>query len=179
MVQAETTKDIRQDFAEFRERMALAAEFFGDVYLDAIPITIERLFGKKFEDWTVTDLANHLLQDKRVIYTKYGLPAPEVPYTERVERLYQLTKEYNIYVGDKCEREKFFQERLMAAVSVGAGDSTEPGLGIYLNRPRTPSTNLDEDIERLDSLQHELIHGIQNTKYPRMSIVQKKDTKLI
>ncbi len=111
---------------------------------------------------TKVDKAARRLEAQQILRTKYGLPPRDMRFEEPLEymrRLQILADEHGFEIRPHGDFERFFDE-------YSAG-------GVYLDKERVAvmGKSMDENlVDYMSTAEHEVVHGIQYARYPRMSI---------
>jgi len=124
----------------------------------------EYITGLKSDNVEIVD---RLIEDQKVIRTKYGLPALDIRYNMPAEyerSLKDLAKKYKVDIRSTLEYGKYFKEN----PSSDAVYSKEPARGDVFSDIN--KKDLNSYLSSLKSVEHELIHAMQEIKFPRMPI---------
>jgi hypothetical protein len=125
---------------------------------------IEYITGVKIDDPL---LPERLKNDQNAIRAKYKLPPREMRLEQPGEYekvLLEIARKYKIQIATKSECGSFFEESPMAG-------------GVFFDQTKKVGVDLDKTSKKtytksLGTLEHELIHGMQNEYSPRMPIEQ-------
>lgn len=106
-------------------------------------------------------MIERLIKDKEIIRVKYGLPPIGLPPAEYERALRSRAKELDVPIRAKAELEMFFKEKAAGA--------------IYRDETNEIYTDVDRESRRsymssINDLEHELIHAIQQKRFPSMPI---------
>jgi hypothetical protein len=104
--------------------------------------------------------------DQNIIRAKYHLPSSDLPLPEFEQALRQIAKELNIEIKSKSDCGKFFEENTGAG-AVHFGDDKQIGVNIDRKDLRSYANSLN-------TLEHELIHAIQQQESPSAPIELKE-----
>lgn len=110
-----------------------------------------------------TAMTPRLLDDHYSLKQKYGLPDRGLRFenpNEYIVQLNRIAKENGIPIRDASEWESFFQRHLAGAVFDDTGKQVFVDFRIAINDPITYG----------GLLEHELIHALQDKRYPGMSV---------
>ena len=111
------------------------------------------------------ELNKRLIEDVKVIRAKYGLPSREIMHDSPLEfqhQLEEIAQANKVEIIPFYERQRFFEEHPFAG-------------GVYFEKEGLvvkPSKleGIEGKIDNLRTLEHELIHGLQEYRYPDMPI---------
>ena len=121
----------------------------------------EHIVGLKIDDPTLPD---RIIEDQKVIRTKYSLPSLESRsnLTEYERSLLEIAKSTGVIIKSKSECGKFFEDYPYAG---GVHFGEEKKVGVDINR-----TSFESYAKSLVILEHELIHALQKKHSPQMPI---------
>ena len=119
----------------------------------------EYLTGMKPED---PRMVERLATDQEIIRGKYNLPSRKLPPAEFERAMMQMVKSLGVKIKSKSECGKFFEENPFAG-AVHFGESKQ--IGMDMDR-----TDREAYFRSLGTLEHELVHAIQQSKSASMPI---------
>jgi hypothetical protein len=137
------------------EREARIKERFSQSFSSRLA---EYITGLRSSDPVMID---RLTKDKEIIRAKYGLPSIKLPPAEYERTLRSMAKELGVPIRPKAELERFFKEKVAGA--------------IYRDETNEIYADVDRESRRaymssINNLEHELIHSIQQKRFPSMPI---------
>lgn len=120
----------------------------------------EYIIGMSPEDPAIID---RLIEDQKIIRSKYGLPDKEVISPGEYEYvLRNLARSLGVTIQEKSECGNFFEEYSQAG-AVNFDEEKKIGVSIDKN-------DLQAYVSGLNQLEHELIHSLQHERSPRMPV---------
>jgi hypothetical protein len=121
----------------------------------------EKILGMKVDN---PEIINRLVEDQKVIRAKYGLPDLDARESlgDYENYLRNRVSELGVTIEEESGCGKFFEEFRQAG-------------GVFMDNERKIGVNIKKDdvqeyARSLNTLEHELIHAIQNIRYPSMPI---------
>ncbi len=123
-------------------------------------------------------LVQRILEDKNIVKQKYSLPDKNMLLqnpNEYYRQLESIAKEEGIPVRSKDEFDAFFKKYTSSAVYLNS-DEYDPGIDgrtIVIDKSQNIE-NIKVNIDNSSTFEHELVHALQDKRYPGMSLVRKE-----
>lgn len=139
---------------------------------ETVEKAFKMLFGVRIDDPTINAeaVSDLLLEDRKIVRGKYRLPPEDMLHKDPggyYDELLAIAKREKISIRNKNDVGSFFKDRLASAVFLGSSNT------IVLD-PLADSDDKDDAYKKAQTLEHELTHGLQRARFPRMSLLRRE-----